>query len=59
MNEKRTKAIRLVLGALIPITYTVIHIPPNVTMEQTISAILVFFVIMYFAIRSLQYFKII
>ena len=59
MNEKRTKVIRLVLGSLIPIIYTIIHIPPDVTIGQISSAIVIFLVILYFAIRALKYYKII
>ena len=59
MNEKRTKVIRLVLGTLIPIVYTIIHIPPDVTIGQISSAIVIFLVIVYFAIRALKYYKII
>lgn len=59
MNEKRTKVIRLVLGTLIPIIYTIIHIPPDVTIGQISSAIVIFLVIVYFAIRALKYYKII
>ena len=57
MNRKRTKVIRIILGALIPMVYIVIHIPPNVTMNQIISAIIIFFVIIYIAIKALKYFK--
>ena len=59
MNEKRTKVIRIVLGTLIPIIYTIIHIPPDVTIGQISSAIVIFLVIVYFAIRALKYYKII
>tara|TARA_B100000073_G_scaffold138768_1_gene114063 strand:+ start:925 stop:1104 length:180 start_codon:yes stop_codon:yes gene_type:complete len=59
MNEKRTKVIRIVLGTLIPIIYTIIHIPPDVTIGQISSAIVIFLVILYFAIRALKYYKII
>lgn len=59
MEEKRTKVIRIVLGALIPIVYTIIHIPPDVTVGQAISAVIIFYVILYFAIRTMKYYKII
>ena len=59
MKENKIKIIRIVVGTLIPIVYTVIHIPPEVTMLQIISAVVVFYVIMYFSIRALNYFKII
>lgn len=59
MKENKTKITRVVVGTLIPIVYTIIHIPPEVTTSQIISAIVVFYVIMYFSIRALTYFKII
>ena len=59
MKEHKTKIIRIVVGTLIPIVYTIIHIPPEVTMSQIISTVVIFYVIMYFSIRALKYFKII
>tara|TARA_E500000331_G_scaffold331125_1_gene353229 strand:+ start:199 stop:378 length:180 start_codon:yes stop_codon:yes gene_type:complete len=59
MKENKTKIIRIVVGTLIPIIYTIIHIPPEVTMSQIISAVVIFYVIIYFAIRTLKYYKII
>ena len=59
MQEKKIKTIRIVLGILIPITYIMIHIPPGVTVEQIISAIVIFLVVIYSAIRTLKYYKII
>ena len=59
MKKHKTKIIQMVLVTLIPIVYTIIHIPPEATMSQIISAVVVFYVIMYFSIRALTYFKII
>ena len=59
MKEKRTKVIQIVVGTLIPIIYTIIYIPPDVTIGQIISAVIIFYVILYFAIRTLKYYKII
>ena len=59
MKEKKTKVIQIVVGTLIPIIYTIIYIPPDVTIGQIISAIIIFYVILYFAIRTLKYYKII
>ena len=59
MKENKSKIIRIVVGTLIPIVYTIIHIPPEVTISQIISAVVVFYVIMYFCIRALTYYKII
>ena len=53
MNAKRTKVIRIILGTLIPIFYTIIYIPPDITMEQIISAIVAFLVIVYFWLLKL------
>jgi len=58
-KENKIKIIRIAVGTLIPIFYIIIHIPPEVTMSQIISAVVVFYVIMYFSIRALTYFKII
>ena len=59
MKDNKTKIIRIVLGTLIPIVYTIIHIPPEVTISQIISAVVIFYVIIYFSIRALKYYKII
>ena len=59
MKENKTKIIRIVVGTLIPIVYTIIYIPPDVTAGQIISAVIIFYVILYFAIRTLKYYKII
>tara|TARA_Y100000748_G_scaffold244633_1_gene208996 strand:- start:506 stop:685 length:180 start_codon:yes stop_codon:yes gene_type:complete len=59
MEENKTKIIRIVVGTLIPIVYTIIHIPPEVTISQLISAVVIFYIIIYFAIRALKYYKII
>ena len=57
MQEKKIKVIKIILGILIPSTYIVIHIPPDVTIEQIISAIVIFSGIIYFAIRALKRFN--
>ncbi len=59
MEENKTKIIRIVVGTLIPIVYTIIHITPEVTISQLISAVVIFYIIIYFAIRALKYYKII
>ncbi len=59
MKENKTKIIQIVVGTLIPIVYTIIHIPPEVTMTQIISAVVVFYIIIYFVIRVLKYCKVI
>ena len=57
MQEKKIKVIQIILGILIPSTYIMIHIPPDVTIEQIISAIVIFSGIIYFAIRALKRFN--
>ena len=59
MQEKRIKVIRIILGILIPIVYTIIHIPPEVTITQVVSAGIVFIGIIYFVITVLKRYKII
>jgi hypothetical protein len=59
MQEKRTKVIRIILGILIPIVYTIIHIPPEVTITQVVSAGIIFIGIIYFVITVLKRYKII
>lgn len=59
MQEKRIKVIRIILGILIPIIYTIINIPLEVTVTQALSAAIVFLVIIYFVISVLRRYKII
>ena len=58
MDEKKTKVIRITLGILIPVVYTVIYIPPEVTIGQVIAAIIIFLVVIYIAIQAMKYYKI-
>ena len=58
MKENKTKIIRLVVGTLIPVVYTIIHIPPEVTMSQIISGLIVFYLTLYCVNRALKYYKI-
>ena len=59
MKEHKTKIIRIVLGTLIPIVYTIIHIPPEATMTQVVFAGVVFIAIIYFVITVLKRYRII
>ena len=59
MQEKRIKVIRITLGILIPIIYTIIYIPLDVTLTQALSAAIVFLAIIYFVISVLRRYKII
>ena len=54
MQEKKTKAIRIILGILIPVDYTIIHIPPEVTITQVVSAGFVFIEVIYYLITVLN-----
>lgn len=58
-KEKKTNIYKLILTAGIPLVYSVTYLPADITVSQAISALVAFFVIMYFAIRALKYFKII
>ena len=55
---KKTKVIRITLGILIPVVYTIIYIPPEVTIGQVIAAIIIFLVVIYIAIQVMKYYKI-
>ena len=59
IRKKRTKVIRIILGILIPIVYTIIHIPPEATMTQVVFAGVVFIAIIYFVITVLKRYRII
>ena len=56
--KKKTKVIRITLGILIPVVYTIIYIPPEVTIGQVIAAIIIFLVVIYIAIQAMKYYKI-
>jgi len=58
-KEKKTNIYKLILTAGIPLVYSVTYLPADITVSQAISALVAFFVIVYFAIRALKYFKII
>lgn len=58
-KEKKTTIYKLILGAGIPFVYSVTFLPPDITVSQSIYALVSFVVIMYFAIKTLKYFKII
>ena len=56
-KEKKTTIYKLILGAGIPLVYSVTFLPPDITVSQSIYALVSFVVIMYFAIKTLKYFK--
>ena len=55
-KEKKTNIYKLILTAGIPLVYSVTYLPADITVSQAISALVVFFVIVYFAIRALKIF---
>ena len=58
-KEKKTNIYKLIFYAGIPLIVSVIYVPPDITIAQSIYALASFLVIMYFAIKALKYFKII
>ena len=58
-KEKKTNIYKLIFYAVIPLVVSIIYVPPDITTSQAISALGVFLVSMYFAIKALKYFKII
>ena len=58
-KEKKTNIYKLIFYAVIPLVVSIVYVPPDITTSQSIYALASFLVIMYFAIKSLKYFKII
>jgi len=58
-KEKKTNIYKLILTAGFPLVYSITYLPADITVSQAIFALVAFFVIVYFAIRTLKYFKII
>mgnify|MGYP001200122083 FL=1 len=59
MKEKKQKVFQIILLTGCAIISLFGYIPKGLSIAQIISAGVVFIVIIYFAIRSLKYFKII
>jgi len=59
-NEKKPNSIivQFILISIFAIPYAFVHLPPDVTVVQIISAFVVFLLIVVFALRVLKYFKI-
>ena len=59
-NEKKPNSIivQFILISVFAIPYAFVHLPPDVTVVQIISAFVVFLLIVVFALRVLKYFKI-
>ena len=59
MKEKKPKVFQIILVSVVGIFSTFAYIPKGLSITQTISAGVIFLVIIYFVIRALKYFKII
>ena len=59
MKEKKPKVLQIILLSACAIFSTFAYIPKGLSIVQIIFAGAIFLVIIYFAIRSLKYFKII
>tara|TARA_A100001035_G_scaffold264466_1_gene245817 strand:- start:229 stop:477 length:249 start_codon:yes stop_codon:yes gene_type:complete len=57
-NESSSIIIQLVVLSVFAIPYAFVHLPPDVTVVQLISAFIAFLLIVSFALRVLKYFKI-
>ncbi len=59
-NEKKPNSIivQFILISVFAIPYAFVHLPPDVTVVQIISAFAAFLLIVVFALRVLKYFKI-
>ena len=58
-NEKRKKWLQILFGAVLGLGYGAIHLPPNVSPRELIYGVGVLFITLYFAFRTLKYFKLI
>ena len=59
MKEKKQKVFQIILASVCSVFTVFAYIPKGLSIVQIISAGVIFLVIIYFAIRSLKYFKII
>ena len=59
MKEKKQKVLQIILASACSIFTVFAYIPKGLSISQTISAAVIFLVIIYFVIRALKYFKII
>ena len=59
MKEKKPKVFQIILASACSIFTVFAYIPKGLSIAQTISAGIIFLVIIYFVIRALKYFKII
>ena len=59
MKEKKPKVLQIILASACSIFTVFAYIPKGLSIAQTISAGVIFLVIIYFVISALKYFKII
>ena len=59
MKEKKPKVLQIILASACSIFTVFAYIPKGISIAQTISAGIIFLVIIYFVISALKYFKII
>ena len=59
MKEKKTKVFQIILASACSIFTVFAYKPKGLSIAQTISAGIIFLVIIYFVISALKYFKII
>ena len=58
-NEKRKKLLQIFFGVALALGYAVLHVPPDVSIKEIFYAFGVHFITLYFAFRTLKYFKLI
>ena len=58
-NEKRKQWLQIFFGGVLALGYGAIHLPPDVTIRETIYAVGILLITLYFVFRALKYFKLI
>ena len=58
-KEKKPKVFQIILASACSIFTVFAYIPKGLSIAQTISAAVIFLVIIYFVIRALKYYKVI
>ena len=59
LNEKRKKLLQIFFAIVLALGYAVLHVPSDVSIREVIYAFGVLFITLYFAFRTLKYFKLI
>ncbi len=57
-NERKKVIYQVIFWSISGILSLILYIPPELSIVQISYAVIVFFLIIYFAIRTLKYFKI-